>query len=236
LRSNRGYDFGAYRDGIRVTTTLLEPNPLLLLANDSVYAPIGQLASLLNRMDFSSADVWGATDSWQHSWHLQSYFLAFGPRALREKVFETFWADVRNTRSKWSVIRHYEVGLTRRLLDAQLRCAAVFETHSLLLEAQELLVAPALASSLGTHDDHLRKAAERAVDAAKRRRALNPTMDLWLLLAQGKFPMIKRELLRDDPTNAPDLILWHNIVRQASPDLYREIIDDLKRTVKWATP
>jgi hypothetical protein len=43
-------------------------------------------------------------------------------------------------------------------------------------------------------------------------------------------------LLRDDPNHVPDLFAWHRLVRDRSPALYREMIDDLKRLMRRSAP
>ncbi|WP_198372531.1 rhamnan synthesis F family protein [Roseomonas rosulenta] len=235
LRDNSGYDFAAYRDGI--LSLDIQPGRLamLMLANDSVYAPISPLAGLFDEMDFVAADVWAATDSWQSRYHLQSYLIGFGPAALAHPGFLDFWRQVRNVKSKWAVVKHYEIGLTRTMLAAGIRCAAVFDYQSLMRRAEAIVEAggdpePNATSAL------FRATAERALRAANRRRAANPTIDLWLLLAEAGCPFLKRELLRDDPTQVPDLFAWHRIVQDRAPTLYREIIEDLKRVMRRAAP
>jgi len=126
IRRNLGYDFAAWRDAMTACGLPATNTSLLLLANDSVYGPFYQLGPVLNRIDFNEADVWGATDSWQHRFHLQSFFLAFGPKAFGHEAFELFWRSVRNVRSKAWVVRHYEMGLSRSLIDAGLRCEAIW--------------------------------------------------------------------------------------------------------------
>jgi hypothetical protein len=49
LRRNRGYDFGAYRDGIRTLREELPGLTMLLLANDSVYGPLIPTALSIDR-------------------------------------------------------------------------------------------------------------------------------------------------------------------------------------------
>lgn len=235
LRDNRGYDFGAYRDGILNLGTELESLSMLVLANDSVYAPLSPLAGLFDEMDFASADVWGATDSWQKRYHLQSYLIAFGPAALTHPAFSEFWRRVRNVRSKWAVVKHYEIGLTLAMQAAGLRCAAVFHYQALIRHAEAIVEAekPPASHAMASL---LRATAERALHAAARRRAANPVIDLWLLLADAGGPFIKRELLRDDPTGVPDLIAWHRIMQDRAPGLYRDVMDDLKRVMRRSAP
>ena len=94
LRRNKGYDFGAYRDGLLHLGEGVHGLECLIFANDSVYGPFIPLRSMLNRMDFLIKDVWMATDSWQIRYHGQSYFMAFGPTALKHVAFMIFWSKV----------------------------------------------------------------------------------------------------------------------------------------------
>jgi hypothetical protein len=235
LRDNRGYDFGGYRDGI-LSLDMQQARPaMIMLANDSVYAPLSPIAGLLDEMDFSAADVWGVTDSWQRRYHLQSYLVAYGPAALAHPDFLSFWRQVRNIKSKWAAVKYYEIGLTQATQALGMRCAAVFDYQSLMRRAEAIVEAeedakPTPKATL------LRASAERAMRAAARRRATNPVIDLWLLLAEAGCPFVKRELLRDDPIRVPDLFAWHRIVQDRSPALYREIIEDLKRVMRGAAP
>jgi hypothetical protein len=235
LRANRGYDFAAYRDGILSLNIQAGRLSVLLLANDSVYAPVSPLAGLFDAMDFAAADVWAATDSWQHRYHLQSYLIGFGPTALAHPDFLAFWRQVRNARSKWAVVKHYEIGLTEVMQAAGLRCAAAFDYQSLMRRAETIIEAEQdpLPNTMATL---LRNSAERASRTAAHRHAANPVVDLWLLLIEAGCPFLKRELLRDDPNRVPDLFAWHRVVRDRAPGLYREMIEDLKRLMRRAAP
>lgn len=233
LRDNRGYDFAAYRDAILDLEITRHRPAMLLLANDSVYGPLSPLGGLLDGMHFDAADVWAATDSWQHRYHLQSYFVGFGPAALAHPAFLRFWHQVRNARSKWAVVKHYEIGLTRAMQAGGLRCAAVFDCQSLMRRAADIMEAeptPGASAALS------RTSAKRALLAASRRCAVNPVIDLWLLLVEAGGPFLKRELLRDDPTGQPELFAWHRIVQDRAPALYNEVIEDLKRIMRRQAP
>src|SRR5262252_1447401 len=123
-RANVGLDFGAFKEGI--ASLQLERLEALLLVNDSVYGPFRDLAEVISGMNLLEADVWGITDNWERHFHLQSYFLLFGRRAVASPAFRRFWRRLRYVQSKSWVIRHYEIGLTRTLLQAGLRCRALF--------------------------------------------------------------------------------------------------------------
>jgi hypothetical protein len=235
LRRNCGYDFGAWRDGLQELGITPGRYRMVVLANDSVYGPVGPLSALFNRIDFARADVWSATDSWQHRYHLQSYLLAFGETALAHPAFLAFWRQVRNVRSKWAVVAHYEIGLTQILQRGGLRCAAVYDYISLVRQA-EVTCTTRTGVSPGSLDSLHAATAERTLKATAVRAALNPSIDLWLLLAEAGAPMLKRELLRDNPLRALDLRAWHQVVGDRAPALYAEIIEDLKRTLRHTAP
>jgi lipopolysaccharide biosynthesis protein len=55
---------------------------MVLLVNDSIYGPLAPLEPILARIDLEAADLWGATESWQTRYHLQSFFLAAGRTVL----------------------------------------------------------------------------------------------------------------------------------------------------------
>jgi hypothetical protein len=132
MRRNVGYDFGAWREALDHLALPRYETESLLILNDSVYGPLCPLESLLERMDFSKADVWGATDSWQTRYHLQSYFFAVGRKVLVSRAWHDFWRQVRPVQSKEWVIRRYEVGLTQSLVRAGFVCGALWNYTELL--------------------------------------------------------------------------------------------------------
>lgn len=232
-RRNRGYDFGAYRDGIAA----LESTPqLLVLANDSLYGPFRALEQAIGQMDFAEADVWSLTDSWQHRFHLQSFFMVFGPAALASPGFNAFWKGVRNLRSKWAAVKYYELRMTAQLQAAGLRCSAVWNYLELVEAMQALYESPEPEGNLSLRDAALRGVARRLIWCANQRIPVNPSNDLWLVLMMRGFPFIKRELLRQNPARTPDLLVWHQLARELSAQGHREVVEDLQRALRNKTP
>ncbi len=238
VRRNIGYDFAAWRDALRRVRPFGAGTECLLLANDSVYGPLQPLGRMLARMDFAAADAWSPTESWQHAYHLQSYLLGFGPKALASAAFAGFWDGVRDVRSKWWVVRRYEVGLTQRLLGAGLRCAAIWPYDELVLAARRRLgrVRPEGAAACDPFDAAEAEAAGRVVRAAARQVAMNPTSDLWRVLIEAEFPFIKRELLRENPTRVPDVAAWQSVLAGAAPAERDPILADLRRSLRGRAP
>lgn len=254
IRRNVGYDFAAWRDAMAECRLPAPTTELLVLANDSVYGPLHQLAPMLARIDFAAADVWGLTDSWQQRFHLQSFFLAFGPRALQHEVFGRFWRSVRNVRSKEWVVRRCEIGLTQVLTSAGLRCKAIWPYHAVI---QSLRNGVALNDRAAEdRPDHTvnseqecdprrradppardsRYTTRRILRAAARRAPLNPTADLWRVLIEQGFPFLKRELVRENPSRVPDVADWASVVDEATDFDQDLIIRDCERSLKNLTP
>ncbi|AWK90282.1 rhamnan synthesis F family protein [Azospirillum thermophilum] len=213
-RDNVGYDFGAYKEGVAAIPDLGALD-MLLLANDSVYGPLYHLAGVLDRMDPAVADVWGASDSWEFSFHLQSYFLLFHRKALASPAFAAFWTGLRYVQSKTWVVRKYEVGLTRALRRGGLRCRAAFPYR----QAASALVEAVLERDIaGDGLDPVRRSfiqqIFRTINAGV---PLNGTHFFWdYLISQMDFPFLKRDLLQKNPARIPLLTYWERVVKQST--------------------
>jgi hypothetical protein len=239
VRRNVGYDFGAMREGVLRLGLPRADTEQVLIVNDSVYGPLRPLDDLLSRIDFSVADVWGCTESWQRRYHLQSYFLAFGPRAMRSPAWASFWKSVRPVQSKDWIIRTYEVGLTQHFLRAGLSCRAIWPYADLvkLVDPEWLAVTDEEAEQTGDPIVLMRKNHARHIrDCAVLRRPLNPTSDLWRQLLLSGYPFLKRELLRSNPTNVNDVTDWREVVRTEAGLDPTLIERDLQRALKNVAP
>lgn len=218
-RKNVGLDFGAFKDGIALLPDVRRLESLLL-ANDSVYGPFYDLGEVIARMDMEQADVWGITDSWERRFHLQSFFLLFGPKALASEAFHSFWRRVRHVQAKFWVISRYEIGLTRALVAGGLRCRALFPFRSAAAGFADVLKDAGRDESSPRSDvaeereKTFRRAVAEAIDAGV---PLNSTHFFWeyLIVAMG-CPFIKRELLRKNPARIPGLLRWEDVIRSLS--------------------
>jgi lipopolysaccharide biosynthesis protein len=172
-------------------------------------------------------------------YHLQSYFLVFGPLALRHPAWAAFWARVRPVQSKEWIIRHYEVGLTQVLLRAGLRCRAIWPYAELVKRVDPEWVVAREDEDEAASDPivSMRKNHARFIrDSAVLRRPLNPTADLWRQLLLSGFPFVKRELLRSNPTNVNDVTDWRDVVRNDAGLDPSMIERDLQRSLRNIAP
>lgn len=215
-RANRGYDFGAYRDGV-LEIAQLPGVETLLITNDSVYGPFTDLeANVFERINPQQADVWGLTDAWNFRHHLQSYFVIFTAAALGEKRFWDFWRRLLPVNSKWLTIRRYEIGLTGAMRKAGLRCQALFPYRELAGEMRDAIGAdPELKGALLTEPQ--RKMFKAVAESIMHGSPLNPTHVFWdRLIVNHRFPFLKRELLTTNPLGMPIAGRWDLAVKTIS--------------------
>ena len=235
VRRNVGYDFGAMREGIEALRLPRPDTESLLLVNDSLYGPLCPLGPALERMDFGVADVWGATDSWQASYHVQSYFVGVGRKVLESAVWRRFWSRVRPVKSKIWVVLRYEIGLSRALVRGGFDVAALWRYQDLIEKVDPaLLIHPERDAPVNEEPmiAMRRIHAHRIRHNVAIRRPLNPTSDLWRQLIQAGFPFVKRELLRDNPSEVSDIADWREEVRARFGVVPEAIERDLRRVMR----
>jgi lipopolysaccharide biosynthesis protein len=212
LRRNVGHDFGAYKDGIAAVGDLSRITCLLLM-NDSVYGPFRPLKDLLAAVDPQHTDVWGITDSWEHNYHIQTYFILFFERALRLPEFAWFWQRLPYVNDRLWVIRHGELKLTRILTERKMR-AAVLAPY---WDAAEIV-----RRKFGTRiPDDLAVEHKQFLESLRNRlamgRPMNPMHYFWdTLIADFGCPFIKRDLIHMNPVHIPFHWRWAEVIAQDS--------------------
>jgi lipopolysaccharide biosynthesis protein len=133
LRENVGLDFGSWAAGLAKHTAAIDGR--LLLANDSVYGPIGNLSAAVDRLTSRSADFYGLVESIEIAPHLQSWFLLFEQRVVRHPAFSAILSRSYAAMSKRQIILQGEVSSSRRLAAAGFRYNALYRgTQASLVE------------------------------------------------------------------------------------------------------
>jgi Rhamnan synthesis protein F len=141
IRPNFGYDFGGYRDGIRLLSEGgVEPESLVIL-NDSIWWPIFPGDTILDRMENDGADVVGTImhhkpgrrkQSNSRPAFLESYFFWFNRRALTSVAFRDFWKKYRISSIKYNAVHRGERRLTAALAQGGLTVKGLFSRESLV--------------------------------------------------------------------------------------------------------
>ena len=123
------YDFGSYKRGTLWARDngLLEGADDLILCNDSCFGPVGSFQPMFSRMEARGLDFWGATDSHQFGYHLQSYWVVLTRKVFTSDAFTGFIEGVTKQEDVKAVILKYELGLSKTLLDAGFKCGAMVE-------------------------------------------------------------------------------------------------------------
>ena len=128
VRANEGWDFACWAHVLRLNRAFYKAGILYWL-NDSLIGPVSQPAfhAVLERVRARDGGLVGLTASLEHAYHVQSFFLALKPQALRSAVFQSFVLGIQSLRTKQEVINAYELTLTACLEKAGIPASAVFE-------------------------------------------------------------------------------------------------------------
>lgn len=190
LRENVGLDFGMWQGALE--TSDLSAYDELVLTNSSVFGPVRPLGPIFDEMASRDLDVWGMTESFEHAWHLQSYFLVFRRRVLDAAAFRRFFSAILPYRNKQQIIRSYELGLSRWFVEQGFALGA-YVRHAALFGADGPMMQPLFAL------------------------AGNVTCGFPAELVARGMPYVKVELLRDNPRKV-ELAPVYRVMRDAGYD------------------
>lgn len=180
-RDNVGYDFYSYRSGLLrlLEAPAVAPAELYLLNTSFLCL---QPERLLQELGSNCAEslAYGLVKSSEAAEHIQSHVLVFRHPLLMSAAFRRWWTQMQPLNQREQVILHYELGLSRFLVQQGLRLAAVLDHVGLSTPELERLSGGALEQLL-------------ALNAR-----LNPSHFHWQVLWE-RFGVIKIELLRSNP-------------------------------------
>jgi lipopolysaccharide biosynthesis protein len=115
VRENTGMDFGSWSVGFAKYEDKLTGR--LLLANDSVYGPIGDFTAAFRRLTSGRADFYGFVESIEIAQHIQSWFLLFERAVTKSAEFTDILHRPFSTMTKKEIIQRGEVDLSRNLVE-----------------------------------------------------------------------------------------------------------------------
>ena len=126
LRENIGYDFGCYYVGYNCAQHK-ERYDYIIFANDSVYN-FNSIENVFKVMEKSNAHLFGLTDSTIglagstiEDYHIQSYFLSFRNEEIVTQALDKFFLNFQYYNCKLQIIEHYEEGLSKHFIHANLK-------------------------------------------------------------------------------------------------------------------
>ena len=136
-RPNVGYDFGAYRDGVRYLWQLDTKPENLVLLNDSTWFPIRSNDTSLRRMEALKVDLSGHIYKIEDAKkrgrdHLESHLLMFGKRFLEHPAFLHFWDNYRMSDNRENTVKRGEKQITQTALSLGLSVQGLHNRDSFL--------------------------------------------------------------------------------------------------------
>lgn len=145
-RENIGYDFAAWRDGIKAVGwgTLAKFDSLTTM-NDTCFGPLYDLGAVYAEMEQRDIDFWGMTDHAATEKgmpgtdvgipeHIQSYYTVFNQNVVKSKSFQNFWKTVKDHTDVFKVIQESETQLTGILKQAGFKSSTFFDTNAYTTE------------------------------------------------------------------------------------------------------
>jgi hypothetical protein len=212
-RRNLGHDFGAYRYGLRYIRRL-NPNPgAILLMNDSCYGFCNNIDEIWAHVGDGRADLWGLTESFEYAYHLQSYFLLVSGNLFKAESFWKYWNKLPIHSKRANVIRHGEIGLTQSVLRNGFRVGAL-APYEALVDNWFDRRRQRYGYSRSENDF-----VERIENALMTGRPVNPAHVFWEgLLEDFQAPLLKRDLLSQNPLSVPGLHMVKATVSKSGRD------------------
>jgi lipopolysaccharide biosynthesis protein len=214
-RRNIGYDFGSYKDGIRLIGSMDKVDSLILM-NDSCYGPLFDLAGIEQRAQANGPNILGVTDGWWKDYHLQSYFLRIDSHALRSQAFDRFWRTLPPYLPRTLAIRLGEIRFTQHLVRRGMTTDVLCPYQAVASRALQLIL-DRLTGNIAQLLPSERKYLETVAGEISNGTPLNAMHSFWdVLIVEFACPFIKRNLLRQNPARIPGLLEWPALLQKRS--------------------
>ena len=235
VKRNLGYDFGSWAVGIWAISDFLDDVEEIVLVNDSIIGLRPGLTDVLEQIRNRNADVVGLTDSYERSYHLQSYFLWLGRRVCQSAPLQVFMAKYPFTSEKDVVVREGELGLSRFFQEQGFTLNAIYqyekvagawlEKASQVAQAIEGLPAFRVSTDWKSYRNDLLEKLEGIVCSVIRGTPLNPSHYFWDMLLDFGFPFVKRELVMVNPGDVPTYFQFSEVLRTLPPQIQGHILE-----------
>lgn len=126
-RPNFGYDFGGYRDGIRLLWRWgLTPETLVMM-NDSVWFPLDPETLIIEDLEAHPAGLAGSILRVRgQETFLESYLYRIRADVFLLADFRSYWENLRLTSNKYNVIRRGERGFSHAIQSAGYAIAGLY--------------------------------------------------------------------------------------------------------------
>lgn len=223
VRENSGFDFMSWQSGLAMVD--VDAYDEIVFTNSSVYGPLWPMDAIFESSTALENDLWGMTISLQHNSHLQSYFLAMSRNLLATSFGRELWSDIHPMQRKGDCIEAYELTWMNECLAAGFKVGALFDARQ---QPTTVPIVEQMANGLHWSLVHRR--------CRRYRRGLldppyNPTHLQWKQVLEGGVPLLKVDLLRDNPMHLDiDRVLkWIEDHTAYPVDCIRRHLDRMRR-------
>lgn len=206
-RDNIGYDFGAYKDGILRYIDKLDNLKDLLIANDSVIAPIYDMRPIYDKLDSEDCDFWGINDAHEiddlHNFnnvskpYIGSFFINFKSIILKSDVFKNFWRDMFYPDGRKYAVRN-EIKISQVLLNNKFKYSVFLKKEDVInyvFDNRDNLDFDMMFASRYNYKEF-----NKNYHITMSRFHFNTTCPL-LVLSHSGMPCMKRDLIKRDVVN-----------------------------------
>ena len=184
IRENIGFDFASYKHALSHENPQESDYDGIFFANDSVYGPFNNLKTAV--AGYELFDIWGMTDSWQHNYHLQTYFFYIRNTAFKE--IRSFFHQYKIYIHHPDIVKYGEMKLGEWFLSHGKKLGCKFTAEKII--ARHLSDKPILRliTTLKSISLPFKKSKQAFLN-------FSTTKKLWESCLQEGSPFIKRKLL-----------------------------------------
>lgn len=215
VRRNVGYDFGSWAHAWLQWGSLFKTASEVLFVNDSVVGPLvpSNFAVEFDALDF---DLCGVTESYQHTWHVQSYFWRVKPPILAGAHLDEFFLCRHPVAAnREDAIYNFELAMANYFRTNGFSVgvwAASSRVKSLAFDSFQQTLQHRLAVNALVYQHEALATAVSSLLADKARPYLamllsdqpqNPVKHHWKGLIELGFPFVKKALLTENPVQYP---------------------------------
>lgn len=231
-QQSRGRDFAAWRTGLEHLAPHLREARRVMFVNDSLVGPFQDLGYVVEQLSNSGMDLWGLTESFDRTYHVQSSFFACTPELLALPQVSGHFERYAGTQRDEAVLQG-ELGLSQVAMAAGARLGAMCDYHAVsdkwvaaALRKEAILQDALRADGKGSAEDERMLQWMQATKVAVCEGAtLNPQHYFWdTLIEEFQYPYLKRELFTTNPSKIASLQRLWDVLAPFDNDLIRSML------------
>ena len=127
------YDFGSYKRGYLYAkeNNILQNYNKIIFCNDSCYGPFSNLESIMNKMNnYNFGGLYISKDLKIAEYnYITSFFIIIDKTIFNTSFFNNFISEIKKEEDKMDIIKKYEFGLSKLMIDNNIELKALFDDN-----------------------------------------------------------------------------------------------------------